>query len=93
MFKEKKVKIVVRTSKCDSYKPGDEIYVDGPMVNMEKTKVPVCLSAMNAIYPFIYGVRKGLSNEALGFEELVFQCPDCPETVTFELIPLDDGEE
>lgn len=90
MFKEKKVKVVVKTSQCDCYKPGDVIYVDGPLVNTEKTKVPVCLSALNAIYPFIYGVRKGLSKEQIGFEE--FQCPDCPETVTFEIQAVESEE-
>jgi uncharacterized repeat protein (TIGR04076 family) len=86
MFKEKKIKLIVKSSKCDFYKAGDEIYIDGPVVDTEKTKCPVCLTAINAIYPFIYGARKGLTGKEMGFEELIFQCPDCPETVTFELV-------
>jgi uncharacterized repeat protein (TIGR04076 family) len=86
MMKEKKIKLVVISSKCDLYKTGDTIYIDGPVINTKETKCPVCLTAVNAIYPFIYGARKGLTKNEMGFEALHFQCPDCPETVTFELI-------
>lgn len=85
MFQETKVKVVVKSSRCDNYEVGDTIYIDGPVVDTKRTKCPLCLTALNAIYPFIYGVRKGLTNEAIGFDELVFQCPDCPEVVEFEL--------
>ncbi|MCI3008210.1 TIGR04076 family protein [Clostridium butyricum] len=46
----------------------------------------MCLTAVNAIYPFIYAARKRVSKDVMGFEELVFRCPDCAEGVEFELI-------
>lgn len=87
--KEKKIKLVVKSSKCDYYSPGDTIYIDGPLLDKEKS-AQVCLTALNAMYPFIYALRKNVSMEEMGFEELTFQCPDCPETVEFTMIPYDE---
>lgn len=84
-FKESKIKIVVRKSDCEFYKKGDEIYIEGALLNKEKSG-NICLTAVNAIYPFIYAARKRVSKDVMGFEELVFRCPDCVERVEFELI-------
>lgn len=70
-FKEKKIKIVVRSSKCDFYKPGDTIYIDHAMVDKERS-ANICLTALNAIYPFIYAARKNVTLEQMGFRECVF---------------------
>ncbi|MFI3115190.1 MAG: TIGR04076 family protein [Clostridia bacterium] len=86
MFQETKVILRVKSSMCDKYKIGDEIFIDGPFLDKERTKAEICFTAISAIYPFIYGVRKGLTNEAIGFDPLEFQCPDCPDTVVFEII-------
>lgn len=32
-FKEKKIKVVVKSSNCCSYKPGDAIYIDHSMID------------------------------------------------------------
>ncbi|WP_058229521.1 TIGR04076 family protein [Clostridium butyricum] len=84
-FKESKIKIVVRKSNCEFYKKGDEIYIEGALLNKEKSG-NICLTAVNAIYPFIYAARKRVSKDVMGFEELVFRCSDCAEGVEFELI-------
>ncbi|MDR2487191.1 MAG: TIGR04076 family protein [Clostridiales Family XIII bacterium] len=81
---EKKIKISVVTSKCHHYKPGDAIYLNGPMLDLEKSDA-VCMSALNAIYPFVYAARKGVDAEGMGFDEMIFQCPDGPETVEFRI--------
>jgi uncharacterized repeat protein (TIGR04076 family) len=83
-MRENKVKLLVKSSKCHWYKPGDAIYIEGPLL-IKETSGNVCLTAVNAIYPFIYAFRKGVGKEAMGFDELTFQCPDCPDTVEFTL--------
>ena len=44
-FKEYKIKLVVKSSKCDLYKTGDEIYIDGALLDKEKS-TNVCLTAI-----------------------------------------------
>jgi uncharacterized repeat protein (TIGR04076 family) len=87
---EKNVKVTVVSSKCHHYKPGDTVYFNGPLVDKEKSD-NVCFTALSAIYPFIYSVRKGLGADELGFDELVFQCPDCPEVVEFLIETTDEA--
>ena len=88
-FKEAKIKIVVKSSKCDHYKPGDVIYLDGPIVDMKKS-APVCLTAMSALMPFIYAARKRVTLEQMGFSSMTFQCPDIDEMVEFEIVQYDE---
>ena len=88
LFMEKNVKIVVKSSKCDMYKPGDEIYLDKSFINKEKS-ANICLTAISAIYPFVYAARKGVTGEQMGFPDLTFQCPDCPDVVEFTIVQLD----
>lgn len=88
-FKEYKIKLVVKSSKCGLYKAGDEIYIDGALLNKEKS-ANVCLTAINAFYPFIYAARKRVTARKMGFDELTFQCPDCPEIVEFTIIQYED---
>lgn len=87
-FKEAKIKLVVKSSKCALYKKGDEIYIEGSLLNKEKS-ANICLTAINSFYPFIYAARKRISPQQMGFDELTFQCPDCPETVEFTIVPYE----
>lgn len=88
-FKEYKIKLVVKSSKCALYKEGDEIYIDGALLNKEKS-ANVCLTAINAFYPFIYAARKRVTASEMGFDQLTFQCPDCPETVEFTIVQYEE---
>ncbi len=88
-FKEYKIKLVVKSSKCALYKEGDEIYIDGALLNKEKS-ANVCLTAINAFYPFIYAARKRVIASEMGFDQLTFQCPDCPETVEFTIVQYEE---
>lgn len=81
-FQEKKIKLVVRSSKCAMYQPGDEIFIERSMVNKEKS-ANICLTALTAIYPFIYAARKHVTLDQMGFSEMCFQCPDIEESVEF----------
>lgn len=88
-FKENKVKVVVKKSNCDLYKEGDEIYINGAVIDKEKS-AQICLTAVNAFYPFIYAVRKKVTSEMMGFDELIFRCPDCAEGVEFKIISYEE---
>lgn len=90
-FKEKKIKLVVKSSKCCSYQPGDAIYIDHSLVDKERS-ANICLTALTAIYPFIYAARKHVTLEQMGFSEMCFQCPDIDEMVEFSIIQYDDEE-
>lgn len=90
-FKEKKIKIVVKSSKCDNYKPGDTIYIDRSIVDKERSAA-ICLTALTAIYPFIYAARKHVTLDQMGFSEMCFQCPDIDESVEFSVIQYDEEE-
>ncbi len=91
-YKDKKVKVVVESSTCDVYKPGDTIYIDRFLLDKERSG-PVCLTALNAIYPFIYAARKGVTLEQMGYSKMNFQCPDCDESAVFQLIAYDEEDE
>lgn len=84
MADNEKVRITVKKTTCSHYKPGDRIFLDGAFIATEKSG-PVCMTAINAIYPFIYAARKGVTAEQMGFSELTFQCPDCEESAWFTI--------
>lgn len=88
-FTEAKVKLTVTETTCDVYKLGDEIYVDHSLVDTEKSCKNICLTALSAIYPFIYAARKRVTLEQLGFSEATFRCPDCDEWVKFTITQYD----
>lgn len=52
-FKEDKIKIEVLNSQCKLYKPGDQIIIDGPLIDFDKSS-NVCVTALNAMYPFVF---------------------------------------
>ncbi|MCH3965748.1 MAG: TIGR04076 family protein [Clostridium sp.] len=80
-----KVVVNVIESKCDCYKKGDKIYIEDMLINMKKTS-NVCVTALQAIFPFIYASRKGITPEQMGYgEKLIVQCPDYCEPVVFEI--------
>lgn len=89
-FKENKIRIEVLTSQCKLYKVGDQIIIDGPLIDFDKSG-NVCVTALNAMYPFVFALRKKVTLEALGFEgEVTVQCPDYCAPVVFKLVPFTD---
>lgn len=87
-IREHLLRIIVKSSRCEHYQPGDVIYLEGAFIGA-KTTAPICMTAMSAIYPFLYAARKGLTGEQIGFPEMTFQCPDVPETVVFQVVEDD----
>jgi uncharacterized repeat protein (TIGR04076 family) len=77
-----KIKLVVRKSNCPLYKEGDSICFDGAIIDKEKSG-NICMTALNAVFPFIYAARKGIIREG------PLQCPDCKESVEFVIEKLD----
>ena len=89
-FKEDKIKIEVVNSQCKLYKPGDKIIIDGPLIDFDQSS-NVCVTALNAMYPFVFALRKKVTPEALGFDgEVTVQCPDYCAPVVFKLVPFSD---
>lgn len=73
-----KVKLVVVDSKCDFYKPGDEIHFDGPLLDVKRGG-NFCMTALQGVYPFVFAGRQG------ALWDHVIQCPDCDERVSFKI--------
>lgn len=89
-FKEQKVRIEVLTSECKLYNPGDGITINGPLIDFATTD-RVCVTALLAMYPFIFALRKKVTPEALGFSgQITVQCPDHCAPVVFIITPLKD---
>ncbi len=83
--REYPVVITVVESRCDLYKIGDKIYINGPLIDTEKSS-NICTTAMMSIYSFVFAMRKGVTAEELGYNEPVtVQCPDYCAPVIFNL--------
>ena len=87
-FKEDKIKIEVVKTQCKLYQSGDKIIINGPLIDFDKSN-NVCVTALNAVYPFVFALRKRVTPEALGFAgEVTVQCPDYCGPVVFKLEPF-----
>lgn len=81
-------KIIVQavSSTCGRYKPGDRIYIDGALVDKERSG-NICLMALQSFFPYIYALRKGVSAQQMSFpEKILVQCPDHCGSTVFELM-------
>jgi TIGR04076 family protein len=85
---EQQVKVEVIESQCKLYQPGDQIIINGPIIDTASSD-KVCVTALQAIYPFIFAMRKGVTPAEMGFDkELILQCPDYCGPVLFQVKPL-----
>lgn len=80
------IEIKVIESRCDLMPKGDILILEGPCINYKKSG-PVCVTALNAIYPWVMATRFDVRAEALDYD---FQnnCykANCPcGTVFFEM--------
>ena len=57
------VKLTVVSSQCPKYKAGDVICFEGAFINKEKSAA-LCMVALNAVYPFVYAIRRGSRRSA-----------------------------
>lgn len=61
------VKVEVVASECDAMPLGDTLIIEGPSICYEKSG-PVCLTALNAIYPWIMVTRFGVKTDVLDYD-------------------------
>ncbi len=61
------VQIKVTESKCDLMPQDNEVILEGPCINYEKSG-PVCLTALNAIYPWIMVSRFDVETDILDYD-------------------------
>ena len=73
---DRPVRIVVARSTCSLMKEGDEVFLQGPLIDYQKS-APMCLSALVAIYPWVMTARLGVASRSLGYQDgYHLICPD-----------------
>jgi len=61
------VEIKVTASECSAMPDGDVVVLEGPAINYQKSG-PCCLTALNAIYPWIMLSRFDVKTPALEYD-------------------------
>ena len=87
------VQITVTRSECDKMPAGDTLVLDGPSLDYARSG-PVCLTAINAIYPWIMLARFNVKSPALDYDE-ADDCyrPSCPcGIVSYEIRRLEQAQ-
>lgn len=81
------IEVEVTASSCPKMPLGSKLFLDGPIVNAEKSSGPVCLTAVNAMYPWIIVTRFDVYTPDLDFDqEAGCYHAVCPcGTVTFDI--------
>lgn len=80
------VEIRVTSSECPAMPMGDVVILEGPSINYGKSG-PVCLTALNAIYPWVMLSRFNVETDVLDYD-YDMQCYHavCPcGIVTFDI--------
>ncbi|GHV54699.1 hypothetical protein FACS1894206_08050 [Deltaproteobacteria bacterium] len=62
------IEIKVTSSTCPKMPAGSVMVLDGPTLNQEKSKGPVCLTAVNSMYPWIIATRFDVYTPDLEFD-------------------------
>ncbi len=82
-----KYKVIARVkdSKCSHVKEGDQIVIEGTMVNLKET-TSLCAVALGAIQYSLYMMGKAKDPRDFGREDVyTLQCPDPETRVIFEV--------
>ncbi len=82
-----KYKVIARAkdSKCSHVKEGDQIVIEGTMVNLRET-TSLCAVALGAIQYSLYMMGKAKDPKDFGREDAyTLQCPDPETRVIFEV--------
>jgi uncharacterized repeat protein (TIGR04076 family) len=61
------IEVKVTASECEAMPQGDTLILEGPAINYGKSG-PVCLTALNAIYPWIMVSRFGVETDVLDYD-------------------------
>ena len=80
------VEVKVTSSECPAMPAGDILILEGPAINYEKSGA-VCLTALNAIYPWVIATRFNVETDVLDYDaEAGCYHAVCPcGTVTFDI--------
>ncbi len=82
-----KYKVIARAkdSKCPHVKVGDQVVIEGTMVNLKET-TSLCAVALGAIQYSLYMMGRANDPKDFGREEVyTLQCPDPDTRVLFEI--------
>jgi uncharacterized repeat protein (TIGR04076 family) len=82
-----KYKVIARAkdSRCSHVKEGDQIVIEGTMVNLRET-TSLCAVALGAIQYSLYMMGKAKDPKDFGREDVyTLQCPDPETRVIFEV--------
>ena len=79
------IEVLCIASSCDKVPQGSKVTFNGPMLKAQESD-DTCMTALQAIYPYILAARFQVPPEQLGFKEDRYkvQCPD-NGAVTFEI--------
>lgn len=80
-------KVIARAkdSKCQHVKEGDQIVIEGTMVNLKET-ISLCAVALGAIQYSLFMMGKAKDPKDFGREDIyTLQCPDPETRVIFEI--------
>ncbi|MBM4331268.1 MAG: TIGR04076 family protein [Deltaproteobacteria bacterium] len=80
-------KVIARAkdSKCQHVKEGDQIVIEGTMVNLQET-ISLCAVALGAIQYSLFMMGKAKDPKDFGREDIyTLQCPDPETRVIFEI--------
>jgi uncharacterized repeat protein (TIGR04076 family) len=89
-----KYKVIARAkdSKCRNVKVGDQVVLEGTMVNLKET-TSLCAVALGAIQYSLFMMGKAKDPKDFGREEVyTLQCPDPETKVIFEISRKKMGE-
>ena len=64
---DREVKIVVTHSECDLVKEGDTAFLKGAIMDTQRSS-PMCITALVAIYPWVFASRFGITSETLEWD-------------------------
>jgi len=82
-----KYKVIAKAkdSKCPNVKAGDQIVIEGTMVNLRESK-NVCAVALGAIQYSLFMMGKAKDPKDFGRDQVyILQCPDPETRVIFEV--------
>ncbi|MCG8564037.1 MAG: TIGR04076 family protein [Desulfobacterales bacterium] len=86
---DKKVKIQVTHCECDFMKKGDTLYLNGPMIDKERSD-SICVTALTGIYPWVVTARFGIESEKLEYTGDSYRVW-CPERLVEFTIQPEEG--
>ena len=82
-----KYRVIVKAkiSNCSHVKVGDNIVIDGPLVNLKETD-SLCATALGAINYSLYMMKQAKDPKDFGRDDVyTLQCPDPENGVIFEV--------